>query len=439
MLTLFALASLAKGAVAYYAARKSHESLSNSSDTDKDSESTNTGVDQKSQSGESTLPIRNTVDPRCEILFDKIAFVLKDPSEDSVYTLEPLFIQLRFHYPYKEYIQNLYNSCTINSEIDIEDFAVSIIAEDFKDFLQNHNQWKSAGESILSLFNSLSPLLKKSLRGDTYLDLLASYFKDKGKGENYAEEFQNKVWSCYEDIFLDCNNKKRNVVYNGIEYQKHTTPSQIRNYQSLLGMAGRTYSKLKSLYEDEGIFEEQGCLSNELVFDIAGSIIQYTYFYFCRGLSTSRLAKDIMDSMIDYLHNGLMDREENMSDKEFVDALFNRYIGNREIHSYNYFLKMCIKICQSISVLQLGYKDDELEPNIPDGIKQEIIKNLGRFDFPFLRHIESEEKSEERTEEKNEGNTENLYKEVLKAYRDRKWELPPENQLTKNENAGNIG
>lgn len=302
-----------------------------------------------------------------------------------------------------------------------------------------HKQWESDRERILSLFNSLSPLLKKSLRGDTYLDLLASYFKDMGKREDYAKEFLNKIWSCYEDIFLDCSNKKKNVVYNGIEYRKHTTPSQIRNYQSLLGMAGRTYSKLKSLYKEEGIFEEQGCLSNELVFDIAGSIIQYTEFYFCRGLSTSRLAKDIMDSMIDYLHNGLMDREEYMSDEQFVDALFSRYIGNREIHSYNYFLKMCIKICQSISVLQPGYKDDELEPNIPDGVKQEIIKNIGRFDFPFLRHIESEEKYEERAVEKNEGKNEKIYKEVLKAYRDRKWELPPEKQLEKNENVGNIG
>lgn len=439
MLTLSALAFIAQGFVAYYAARKCHESFENPSETDKNSESTNIEVDQKSQVVESTPPVRNIVDFRCEILFEKIAFALKNPSEDSVYTLEPLFIQLRFHYPYNGYIQNLYNSCTINSEEDIEDFAASVIAEDFKAFLGKHKQWESDRERILSLFNSLSPLLKKSLRGDTYLDLLASYFKDMGKREDYAKEFLNKIWSCYEDIFLDCSNKKKNVVYNGIEYRKHTTPSQIRNYQSLLGMAGRTYSKLKSLYKEEGIFEEQGCLSNELVFDIAGSIIQYTEFYFCRGLSTSRLAKDIMDSMIDYLHNGLMDREEYMSDEQFVDALFSRYIGNREIHSYNYFLKMCIKICQSISVLQPGYKDDELEPNIPDGVKQEIIKNIGRFDFPFLRHIESEEKYEERAVEKNEGKNEKIYKEVLKAYRDRKWELPPEKQLEKNENVGNIG
>lgn len=212
------------------------------------------------------------------------------------------------------------------------------------------------------------------------------------------------------------------MEYDGVIFQKHSAPSQIRNYQSLLGMAGRTYSKLKSLYEKEGIFEEQGCLSNELVYDIAGSIIQYTKFYFCRGLSTSRLAKNIMDSMIDYLHNGLMEKEECMTDKEFVDALFNRYIGNRDIHSYNYFLKMGIKICQFISVPQPGYKDNEDKPNIPNEMKQEIIKNIGRFDFPFLGHIKPEE----------------IYEEMLNAYNDRKWELPPEEQPNKNENVGNI-
>lgn len=30
------------------------------------------------------------------------------------------------------------------------------------------------------------------------------YFKDKGKDE-YARVFLNKIWKCYEDIFLDSN------------------------------------------------------------------------------------------------------------------------------------------------------------------------------------------------------------------------------------------
>ena len=33
------------------------------------------------------------------------------------------------------------------------------------------------------------------------------YFKDKGKDE-YARVFLNKIWKCYEDIFLDSNNRK---------------------------------------------------------------------------------------------------------------------------------------------------------------------------------------------------------------------------------------
>lgn len=101
MLTLTALTFIAKGVIAYYAARKCHESIANTTETDKDSEAATIGSEQEAQTSESAPPVRNIVDSRCEILFDKIALVLKNPNEESVYTLESLFIQLRFHYPYK--------------------------------------------------------------------------------------------------------------------------------------------------------------------------------------------------------------------------------------------------------------------------------------------------------------------------------------------------
>ena len=163
------------------------------------------------------------------------------------------------------------------------------------------------------------------------------YFKDKGKDE-YARVFLNKIWKCYEDIFLDSNNRKEVKDYEDKVQSKHGSLPKIRNYKSLLGMAGRTYSKLRDVYKEEGLFEEQGNLSNELVYEIAGTILEYTDFYFCRGLSTPRLAKDIMDSMIDYLHNGLMVRETGQNDESYVNGLFNRYVGNREIKCYYYFL-----------------------------------------------------------------------------------------------------
>lgn len=420
MLTLTALTLIAKGAIAYYTAHKSNDASPENTESEEDFEC-NRQMDESHPELSQIVDIKsNDRNPRCDLLYDQIAKILKDPSEDEVYCLEALFMQLRSFYPY-EYILEVYNSLDGKSAEDIEDFAVNIIMADFDDFLSKHQQWENYKDNVHALMKDLSPLIKKSLRGNSYLDLLASYFKDKGKNEYYVNDFLLKIWLCYEDLFLDTNNTKE-VKYNGKIYKKHETPPQIKNYKSLLGMAGRTYSKLISLYKAEGIFEEQGCLSNELVYDIAGSIMQYTEFYFCRGISTSRLAKDIMDSMIDYLHNDLMVRDAGMSESDYVDALFNRYIGNREIHSYYYFLKMCIKICHSISVKQPGYDTKMENLCISEAMKQLIIANIKRYDFPFLHDI----------------NSETVYLELEKAYNDRKWELPEEKEPERNENSGNI-
>lgn len=421
MLTLTALALIAEGAIAYYTAHKSNAASQ---------EVIGSGPDSVSghQIEESTPGLSKPVDhktkernPRCDLLFCEIAQILKEPSEDDVYRLEALFLQLRFFYPY-EYILEEYDSHDGKSTEDIEDFAVDTIVEDFKDFLSEHKQREKDEDNVHALMRDLSPLIKKSLRGDSYLDLLASYFKDKGKHEHYVNDFLNKIWSCYEDIFLDANNTKE-IIYNGEIREKHGTDSRIKNYRSLLGMAGRTYCKLISLYKKEGIFEEQGCLSNELVYDIAGSIMQYTKFYFCRGLSTSRLAKDIMDSMIDYLHNALMLKDAGMSDQDYVNALCNRYIGNREIHTYYYFLDMCIKICQSISAEQPGCSKETQNFCISDDMKKLIIANIKRYDFPFLHNVSPE----------------TVCHEIEQAYKDSKCELADEQQSDeKNENSSNI-
>lgn len=423
MLTLTALKLITQGLVAFYTARRSDQTSCDNPEIAKYSDDAPHLIKESSEALDSTQISQNVIDTRCEMIFYQIAKTLENPHEESVYIVESLFEQLKLYYPYNGYIQRLYNSCDKRSDEDIEDFAVATISEDFSCFLSKYIKDDSDNKKLAQLFKSLSPLLKNTLRGSSYIDLMASYFKDEGKQEEYAIEFQNRIWKCYEDIFLDSNNAK-SVYYKDAEspVPKHTSTPQIRNYDSLLGMAGRTYTKLKTLLATEKIFDEQGNLSNELVYDIAGSILEYTDFYFCRGLSTSRLAKDIMDSMIDYLHNSLMEREKGMTDNNYVDALFNRYLSNREIHSYNYFLKMGGKICHSISS-EYDKKSEDL--CIPDTIRELIIENINRYDFPFLRNVEPQR----------------VYEDIIDAYNNRKWELPqlPEKQSKENETTGDIG
>lgn len=52
------------------------------------------------------------------------------------------------------------------------------------------------------------------------MELMNFYFKDKGKDE-YARVFLNKIWKCYEDIFLDSNNRKEVKDYEDKVQSKH--------------------------------------------------------------------------------------------------------------------------------------------------------------------------------------------------------------------------
>lgn len=413
MLTILALNFIAKAALAYHAYHTTCKEVSHDNQASDYSHSNNVELKEESEDSQFRNNRKeedcwnhndNIRDIRCDEIFLHIANVLKTPSEDSIFNLEALFVELKRLYPYT------YSCSCTEDEIsekniyitDFEDRTVEAITDDFEKFLSNCSQYDKTRESLTKLFTKLKPLLKNSLRGDSDLELMASYFKDKGKEDEYAFIFLNKIWKCYEDIFLDSNNRKEVKDYKDNIYPKYSSPPQIRNYNSLLGMAGRTYSKLLNVYKEESLFEEQGCLSNEIVYDIAGTILEYTDFYFCSGLSTPRLAKDIMDSMIDYLHNGLMLREAGQTDECYVSSLFNRYVGNREIKSYYYFLKMCVKVYQSICKdLNIGTITSEFQ--FPEAIRLEMIKNIKRYDFPFLRGLQSQ----------------NVYDDIQRAFNDK--------------------
>lgn len=416
MLALTALNLIVKGALAYYSMHKgktfdmqvSDDSLSNSKEqNEKSDESRHTD----NRNNENCREQKDTVtysrcDFRCDEVFLQIANILKTPSEESVFNLESLFVELKQLYLYTHYCRQGDSAKEEASHKDPEDITIDIITADFEYFISHYTLYKEKDKAS-ALFKELRPLLKCSLRGDSDLELMNSYFKDKGKDE-YARVFLNKIWKCYEDIFLDSNNRKEVKDYEDKVQSKHDlSRSHIRNYKSLLGMAGRTYSKLHDVYKEEGLFEEQGNLSNELVYEIAGTILEYTDFYFCRGLSTPRLAKDIMDSMIDYLHNGLMVRETGQNDKSYVNGLFNRYVGNREIKCYYYFLKMCVKVFHSVCK-DCHIDTNKLELQLPDNMRHEIIRNIENYDFPFLRGMSSDE----------------VYADIRHAFRDKDWKLP---------------
>ncbi|MCM1441734.1 MAG: hypothetical protein NC115_00180 [Bacteroidales bacterium] len=324
-------------------------------------------------------------DVRRTELFIRIANVIKTPCEDSVFTLEALFIELKKLYLYTDL-------CATKDKLyelvkDYEEKAIMEITGDFEAFLSSNLQFQSTKEKLMTLFKELYPLLRISLRGNSNIELMIWYFKDKKEFFDSEDNFLIKIWRCYKDIFLDPNNMKVVKDYNNNVCKKYPQSSaKIKNYRSLLGMAGRTYKQLVEVYHLEGIFEKQEYLSDEIVYNIAGTILEYTEFYFCHGLSTPILAKDIMDSMIDYLHNGLMKKEEGQSTDNYINALFNRYIGNRDIKSYYYFLKMGVKIYHSI---MKDCHTDSMGCELRDDMRNKMIKNIKKYDFPFLHGLDA--------------------------------------------------
>lgn len=153
---------------------------------------------------------------------------------------------------------------------------------------------------------------------------------------------------------------------------------------------------VKVLYKYE-VYDTRGRLSYELLYEISEYILKTTNFYFNKGLTTSRLAKDITDSIIHYIHNDVSVEEEFMENhadcpEKFVEKLIERYLLNREIESYYYFLKMSCKVLEALRYQNKLYGDNGryVSFNLKDCEKIAKEKLL-KADLPILANIEESE------------------------------------------------
>lgn len=117
-----------------------------------------------------------------------------------------------------------------------------------------------------------------------------------------------------------------------------------------------------------------------------------TDFYYCKGLTTERLAKDITDSIIHYIHNSVEIKQDFIAKYGnnpalYVEKLIERYLMNREIENYYYFLKMA---CKVLEVLNYKNRTPKITSEEEERIKIALEK-LSKLDLPVLGNYEESE------------------------------------------------
>lgn len=99
---------------------------------------------------------------RCDEVFLQIANILKTPSEESVFNLESLFVELKQLYLYTHYCRQGDTTKEDASHKDPEDITIDIITADFEDFISRHPLYDKEKDKASALFKELRPLLKSS-------------------------------------------------------------------------------------------------------------------------------------------------------------------------------------------------------------------------------------------------------------------------------------
>lgn len=246
------------------------------------------------------------------------------------------------------------------------------VMEDFNSYVSS---MKNAG-TVVERMESLQPLLEHSLRTSNSITVVGCYLLDIGKDTKCAQTVWQDIYGCFDVILHD--------KYSNTQYNVQT--EDIKNYYCLLGKAGDVYRDMVKVLRDYELFDAYSRLSHELLYEIAEHILKTTQFYFCKGLTTDRLAKDITDSIIHFIHNDVgIDREvawkyADNPDK-LVEKLIERYLLNRDIESYYYFLKMACKVLNALKYKEV--KEDE---------RIRIAKEkLGKIDLPILGNYTKEE------------------------------------------------
>lgn len=279
--------------------------------------------------------------------------------------------------PEKSHFQQLTILCKqiaciygISSKLDAYEMS-NLVLCDFKGYVKNLKESKSAIERL----EKLKPLLDYSFREANKGGFLKYYFIDQGKDETYIEKAMKSFYGHFNVILHD--------GYSKSKYEVKT--NDLKNYNCLLGTAGEVYDNMvKELY-DYKLFDARGRLNHELLYEMAEFILVNTKFYYCKGLTTERLAKDITDSIIHYIHNNVeikQDFSEKYANNQelYVEKLIERYLMNREIESYYYYLKMACKVLEA-----LHYKNTSQYISPEDEKRIRIaMEKLSTLDLPIL-------------------------------------------------------
>lgn len=245
----------------------------------------------------------------------------------------------------------------------------------FKNLKECLNNERTLDKSKISTkIERLTPYFDFLLRESGTLSLLAYYYLDL---YNVVEVSQVTTINQYFDKKQDCFKYLTNAINNRKPSKTETeTTNPILNYDILLGEAGRVYSSLSEYNYEANLIASKNRFSNELVFEIASTILENTDFYFCEGLTVHQLSHDITHTILNHIHDSYFKYEgiKKISIRKFLELSVSRYMGGRSIRNYYYYLKMCSKIygsaeeyikCQietagnSIEVSEIMYSEDK--------------------------------------------------------------------------------
>lgn len=274
----------------------------------------------------------------------------------------------------------------------------------------------------------LTPYFDFLLRESNPFSLLSYYMLDHknivelNQASNIKYFYSNKQ-DCFKNITNAINIKRIN---ESCDSDESNTTSPLLNYDILLGEAGKVYSSLSENNYEVGLIASKNRFSNELVFEIASTILENTDFYFCEGLTVHQLSHDITHTILKHIHDSYFKYEgtKKISIRKFLELSVSRYMGGRSIRNYYYYLKMCSKIYgsaeenikslseptkESIDVSEIIYSEDNCYDDISiakihlsrkmcEGAKnmefvhypkvlKEIIKLTKRSEYHFLYNL----------------------------------------------------
>lgn len=311
-----------------------------------------------------TAPLDEYQKQRRNEYFIQVYSILTSPERALLQKLTALFKQIACIYE-------------ISSKLEANEMS-NLVLSDFKGYVKNLKN----SETAIGRLEKMAPLLEYSFREADKGGVLKYYFLDSGKDKTYISNVMSVFYGQFDII-----------LYDGFSKSKFKTKTnKLRNYNCLLGTAGDVYDNLVKVLYDYKLYDSRGRLNHELLYEMAEFILVNTDFYYCKGLTTERLAKDITDSIIHYIHNNV-DIKQEFYEKYgnypelYVEKLIERYLMNREIESYYYFLKMACKVLEA-----LHYKTTSQHGSPEDDDRIRIaMKKLSTLDLPVLGNLTESE------------------------------------------------